>query len=78
MDDLIREAEIADLRARLEKEKAELAEQMEKEKEQLREKMEKENQVCINYIIETNLYPILLQDLRDKLAGESNLLKVRT
>jgi len=39
-----RESEIADLRARLNKEKAELAQQMEKEKEQMREKMEKENQ----------------------------------
>ena len=40
----IREAEIAELRARLDKEKAELAAQMEKEKEEMREKMEKENQ----------------------------------
>ena len=41
---LFREAEIAELRARLEKEKADLAARMENEKEEMREKMEKENQ----------------------------------
>ena len=39
-----REAEIAELRALLDKEKAEAAARLEKEKEELRQKMEKENQ----------------------------------
>merc|ERR1719242_744991 len=43
-ENLAREAEIAELRARLEKEKADLAARMENEKEELREKMEKETQ----------------------------------
>ena len=40
-----REAEIAELRERLNREKNELAQKLEKEKEEMRERMEKENQV---------------------------------
>merc|ERR1712038_361265 len=43
-ENLAREAEIAELRALLDKEKAEAAARLEKEKEELRQKMEKENQ----------------------------------
>merc|ERR1719211_332590 len=43
-ENLAREAEIAELRAKLEREKAELAEKMEKEKAEMKEKLEKENQ----------------------------------
>merc|ERR1719273_440026 len=43
-ENLAREAEIAELRAKLEREKADLAARMEAEKEEMREKMEKENQ----------------------------------
>jgi len=43
-ENLAREAEIAELRDRLNREKAELAARLEKEKEDMRQKMEKENQ----------------------------------
>jgi len=43
-ENLAREAEIAELRDRLDREKMELAARMDREKEQMRERMEKENQ----------------------------------
>jgi len=43
-ENLAREAEIAELRERLNREKAELAEKMEKEKNEMKERLEKENQ----------------------------------
>ena len=43
-ENLAREAEIAELRDRLNREKAELAERLEKEKNEMKERLEKENQ----------------------------------
>merc|ERR1719513_376668 len=43
-ENLAREAEIAELRDRLNREKAELAEKLEKEKKEMQERLEKENQ----------------------------------
>ena len=43
-ENLAREAEIAELRDRLNREKAELADRLEKEKNEMKERLEKENQ----------------------------------
>jgi len=65
-ENLAREAEIAELRAKLEREKAELAEKMEKEKAEMKEKLEKENQQLRDKLAEEK------QGLKGSIDGNHN------
>lgn len=57
-----REAEIAELRERLNREKNELAQKLENEKEEMRERMEKENQV-IYEVQQCKVFLVSLEEL---------------